>query len=134
MRNHQDIGYALLRVTLGVVFLVFGIGKFRMGVGEFASMMEKLLTGKLPIALVSPFAHVLPFAEVLIGTLLILGLFNGLALVLAGLFIIALTFGTAITSQGGVVAQNVSYGLVIFVLLWTSDNNGYSIDRFRGRR
>ena len=28
MSKHRELAYALLRVTLGVIFLFFGIGKF----------------------------------------------------------------------------------------------------------
>jgi len=33
--NHREAAYALLRVTLGVVLLFFGIGKFMAGLGNF---------------------------------------------------------------------------------------------------
>jgi uncharacterized membrane protein YphA (DoxX/SURF4 family) len=105
-----------------------------MGIGNFAPILEKEFTGKLPMILVSPFAWLLPFAEVLIGVLLILGLFTALALILAGLLMIALVFGTAMTGQPGTVAQNVTFALVIFVLMWAAENNGYSLDRLRKGR
>ncbi|MGB7622914.1 MAG: DoxX family membrane protein [Terriglobia bacterium] len=134
MRNSREIGYALLRITLGVMFATYGIGKFRMGIGNFAPILEKEFTGKLPLILVSPFARILPFAEVLIGILLILGLFTAFALLLAGLLMMALVFGTAMTGQPGTVAQNVTFGLVVFVLFWALENNGYSLDRLRQGR
>jgi uncharacterized membrane protein YphA (DoxX/SURF4 family) len=134
MRNSREIGYALLRVTLGVLFATFGIGKFRMGIGNFAGMIEKEFTGKLPMILVSPFAYILPFAELLVGVLLTFGLFTSLALILAGLLMLALTFGMALTGQVPVVAQNLTYALIIFVLFWASENNGYSLDRLRQGR
>jgi uncharacterized membrane protein YphA (DoxX/SURF4 family) len=134
MRPFREIGYALLRITLGVLFATFGIGKFRMGIGNFVGILEKEFTGKLPMVMVSPFAYLLPFAELLVGVLLIFGLFTSLALILAGLLMIALTFGMALTGQAPVVAQNLTYVLIIFVLLWASENNGYSLDRLRQRR
>lgn len=134
MRSSREIGYALLRITVGIMFATYGVGKFRMGVGTFAPMLEKEFTGKLPMILVSPFARLLPFAELLIGVLLILGLFTVVALILAGLLMITLVFGTAMTGQPGTVAQNVTFGLVIFVLFWAVENNGYSLDRLRQRK
>ena len=134
MRSTREIGYALLRITLGIMFATYGVGKFKMGIGNFASILQKEFTGKLPMVLVSPFAYALPIAELLIGVLLVLGLFTSLALILAGLLMVALVFGTALNGQPAVAAQNVSFALVIFVLLWASENNGYSLDRLRRGR
>src|SRR5918911_12325 len=131
MFNHREAAYALLRVTLGVVFLFNGIGKFMGGVGNFAAGMEKQFAGKLPSALVLPFAYTLPFMEVVFGALILLGLFNSIALVASGLLLLALTFGTVMLGEAPTVAHNLQYALVNFVLLWLADYNGYSIDRLR---
>ena len=116
MHNHREIAYALLRITVGVMFLFFGIGKFMGGVGNFAGGMAQHFAGKLPAALVLPFGYVLPFAEVTFGALILLGLFNVLALSLSGLLLVALTFGTVMLGDAPTVAHNVQYALVNFVL------------------
>ena len=131
MIKHREAAYALLRVTLGVIFLFFGIGKFVGGVGGFADGMTQRFAGKLPSALVLPFAYTLPFAEVLVGALLLLGLFTSVALVLSGLLLVALTFGTVMLGDAPTVAHNLQYALVNFVLLYLADYNGYSVDRLR---
>jgi len=131
MFNHREAAYALLRVTLGVVFLFSGVGKFMGGIGNFVGGMEKQFAGKLPSALVLPFAYALPFMEVLFGALIVLGLFTSAALVLSGLLLLALTFGTVMLSDFPTVAHNVQYALVNFVLLSFADYNGYSVDRLR---
>ena len=131
---YREAAYALLRATVGVVFLFSGITKIMGGVGEFAAGMQQQFAGKLPMFLVTPFAYALPFAEVIIGGLLVFGLFNVLALILAGLLMLALTFGTVMKGDFPTVAHNVSYAVVIFVLLWLSEYNGYSLDRARLKR
>jgi thiosulfate dehydrogenase [quinone] large subunit len=131
MNKHREAAYALLRVTLGVIFLFYGIGKFMGGVGNFADGMTQHFAGKLPSALVLPFAYALPFAEVLAGSLLLLGLFTRIALVWSGLLLLALTFGTVILGDPPTVAHNLQYALVNFILLYLADYNGYSIDRLR---
>ena len=131
MFNHREAAYALLRVTVGVMFLFFGVGKFVGGIGNFAAGMEQRFAGKLPSALVLPFAYALPFMEVLFGALILLGLFTSVALVLSGLLLLALTFGTVMLGDPPTVAHNVQYALVNFVLLWLADYNGFSIDRLR---
>ena len=127
--NHRRVAYALLRTTLGVVFLFFGIGKFVGGVGNFVAGMNEHFSGKLPTAIVLPFSYALPFAEVTLGTLILLGLFTRLALSLSGLLLIGLTFGTVMLGDAPTVAHNLQYALVNFVLLWLSDENGFSVDR-----
>jgi thiosulfate dehydrogenase [quinone] large subunit len=132
--NNREVAYALLRATLGVIFVTTAVVKFIMGVGAFAAALEQSFAGKLPMFLVSPFGYALPFAEVSVGALLILGLLNRFALILAGLLLMALTFGKTAASDSATVAGNLSYALVIFVLLWLSDHNGYSIDRLTRRK
>jgi thiosulfate dehydrogenase [quinone] large subunit len=128
MATQQQIGYALLRVTFGFVFLLSGIGKFRAGLANFAGGMLQQFSGKLPGVLVQPFAYSLPFVETILGVLLVLGLFTTLALSLSGLLLIALTFGTVMLGEFPTVAHNTQYGLVNFVLLWAFANNRYSLD------
>jgi thiosulfate dehydrogenase (quinone) large subunit len=134
MFNHREAAYALLRITVGVMFLFFGVGKFLGGVGNFAGGMTQHFAGRLPAALVTPFAYALPFAEVTLGSLILLGLFSALALSLSGLLLVALTFGTVMLGDAPTVAHNVQYALVNFVLLWFADHNGYSLDRLRRPR
>ena len=131
MSKHREAAYALLRVTLGVIFLFYGVGKFMGGIGGFADGMQQRFAGKLPSVLVLPFAYTLPFMEVTFGVLILLGLFNSFALVLSGLLLVALTFGTVMLGDAPTVAHNIQYALVNFVLLWFADYNGYSIDRLR---
>src|SRR6266699_2791761 len=96
--NHREAAYALLRATLGVVLLFFGIGKF------------------------------------IAGLLILLGLFTRAGLVLFGLLIIGLTFGTVMLGDAPTVAHNLQYALVNFVLLWLVDLNRYSIDGMMRRK
>jgi thiosulfate dehydrogenase [quinone] large subunit len=126
--NHREAAYALLRITLGVVFLFAGIGKLMGGVGNFVGGMNQHFAGKLPAILVMPFSYTLPFAELLLGALILFGLFTRLGVVLTGLLLAALTFGTVMLGDLGTVAHNTQYALVNFVLLWLVYLNRYSLD------
>jgi thiosulfate dehydrogenase [quinone] large subunit len=132
---YREAAYALLRLTLGIVFLFSGLGKFLAGLGNLAGGQAQQFAGKLPGPLVTTFFYVLPFVEVALGALLVLGLFNGLALILSGLLLAALTFGTVMKEDFSTTAHNVSYALVNSALLWLAHYNGYSLDRLlrRGR-
>jgi thiosulfate dehydrogenase [quinone] large subunit len=126
--NHRETAYALLRSTMGVIFLFYGIGKFTSGVGNFVGTMNQQFSGKLPAFMVMPFAYAIPFAEVTAGALILLGLFTRLGLVISGLLLIGLTFGMVRLGQAPTVAHNLQYALVNFVLLWFVDLNRYSLD------
>jgi thiosulfate dehydrogenase (quinone) large subunit len=132
--NHREAAYALLRITLGVIFLFYGVGKFRAGVGAFAAGTNQHFAGKLPAVLVLSFAYVLPFGEVLAGLLILFGLFTRIGLMVSGVLLIALTFGTVILGDPPTVANNLLYALVNFTLLWFVDMNHYSLDSLFRRR
>ena len=134
MPKHKNIGYALLRLTFGVVFLFAGIGKFMGGLGNFVGGMNQHFSGKLPAFMVMPFAYVLPFGEVTAGALIVLGIFTRLGLTISGLLLVGLTFGTVMLTDFPTAAHNVQYGLVNFALLWLVDLNRYSLDSLFWRK
>jgi thiosulfate dehydrogenase (quinone) large subunit len=132
MQTRREIAYALLRVTLGVMFLFFGIGKFTAGISNVAAGMQQSFAGKLPSVLLVPFTYILPFAEVAIGLMLLLGFLNVVGLILAAVLMIALVFGMVLQGEAPTVANNVLYALLIFILLWFADYNRFSLDRLLG--
>jgi len=132
--NNREVAYALLRVTMGVIFLFYGIGKFMGGLGNFVGGMTQHFAGKLPALMVTPFAYILPFGEVTAGLLILFGLFTRLGLTISGLLLIGLTFGTVMLGDAPTVAHNLQYALVTFVLLWLVDLNRYSLDSLFRRR
>src|SRR5207253_10126029 len=132
--NYRAIAYTLMRVAYGVIFLFYGIGKFRGGLGSFVGGMNQQFSGKLPAIMVMPFAYFIPFAETISGVLILLGLFTRAGLTLSGLLLIGLTFGLVILGQAPIVAHNLQYVLINFVLLWLVDMNRYSLDSLFWRR
>lgn len=134
MTRYRETGYALLRLTFGVVFLFSGIGKFMGGLNSFVGGMNQRFSGKLSAFMVMPFAYGLPFGEVIAGALIVFGLLTRLGLTFSGLLLIGLTFGTVMLNDFGTVAHNVQYALVNLVLLWLSDLNRYSLDTLFGHK
>ncbi len=132
--NHRETAYALLRITMGVIFLFYGIGKFMGGISNFVGGMNQHFSGKLPAFMVMPFAYALPFGEVIAGLLILFGLFTRAGLVLSGLLLFGLTFGTVMLGDAPTVAHNLQYALVNFVLLWFVDLNRYSLDSLFRRK
>jgi len=117
-----------MRITYGVIFLFYGIGKFMGGISNFVGGVNQQFSGKLPAALVMPFAYFIPFAETISGALILLGLFTRVGLTLSGLLLVGLTFGVVILGQAPTVAHNLQYVLINFVLLWLVELNRFSID------
>ena len=132
--NNRNIAYALTRITYGVIFLFYGIGKIRGGVSNFVGGMNQEFSGKLPAAMVMPFAYFIPFAETISGALILLGLFTRIGLTLSGLLLMGLTFGVVILGQAPTVAHNLQYVLLNFLLLWLVDLNRYSVDGLLARK
>jgi thiosulfate dehydrogenase [quinone] large subunit len=127
--NSRDIGYALMRITYGVIFLFYGIGKFLGGLANFVGGMNQQFSGNLPAFMVMPFAYVLPFGELISGALILLGLFTRAGLIISGLLLIGLTFGLVMLGRADGVAHNLIYVLANFALLWFCDLNRLSLDR-----
>ena len=132
--KHREVAYALLRVTLGLIFLFYGIGKFMGGISNFVGGMNQQFSGKLPAVMVMPFAYFIPFAETISGALILLGLFTRAGLTLSGVLLMGLTFGLVMLGQAPIVAHNLQYALVNFVLLWLVDLNRFSLDWLFRRR
>ncbi len=128
--HYKNIAYALLRVTVGVVFLFYGVGKFLAGRESVVnSMVHQFSTTFLPSVLVRAFATVLPFAETILGACLALGLLTRLTLALAAALVMALTFGVAILPNPQIVANNLIYAVILFLLLFFSDHNVIAVDK-----
>ena len=130
----KSAGYAILRVALGVAFLFYGIHKFQTGVGATMEMMTRQFERTfLPGLLVKGFGAALPSIEVVVGLLLVLGLFTRVALVVAGLVMIALTAGLAILGNAPTVASNLLFLIVIWVLLSHGEDDALGLDTLRTR-
>jgi thiosulfate dehydrogenase (quinone) large subunit len=126
--NNRTCAYVLTRITYGVIFLFYGIGKFRGGLANFVGGMNQQFSGKLPAAMVMPFAYFIPFAETVSGGLIVLGLFSRVGLTLSGVLLVGLTFGLVILGQAPIVAHNLQFVVINFVLLWFVEFNGFSLD------
>lgn len=122
--DRNAISFAILRATLGVLFLFAGVGKFIDGRAEFAAdLVGRFEETWLPDGLVSFSGQVLPFLEVGLGLLLILGLFTLPALIATGLLVLVLLFGTTVVEDHEATGRNGLYALVTFVLLWLSPHD-----------
>jgi thiosulfate dehydrogenase (quinone) large subunit len=127
--------YAVLRFALGTSFVFHGVTRFG-GWSAFANhMVESFHDTLLPAFLVRPFALSVPPVEALLGTLLCLGLFTRWVLIACGLWMIALVFGTTVRQEFTIVAIQLFYAFLFFVLQVWEPSNRISVDALiRARR
>ena len=128
--SDQFLAYLLLRLTMGVNFIFHAVPRFVKGVGGFSDkLVADFSQTPLPSFFVYAFGTALTYLELIIGILLTIGLFTRYALVAASLLMIALTIGTSFQQKWDVVASQLIYSIIFFVLIWTQQSNFYSVDR-----
>lgn len=127
-RDHQW-AFLIFRLSLGVNIFLHGATRIVNGPGGFADAMSKGFTETLlPHGLVWLFLAALPFVEGLVGLMLIFGLGTRLALIVGGLLMTMLIFGTALRSQWAGAGSQLVYALVYYLLLVHASNNFFSLD------
>lgn len=125
-----SLAYALLRAMLGVNIAMHGISRILMGVGVFASGIEKQFAATvLPHFAVAAFAHVLPWAEASIGLLILFGVATRSALVAGALLMIVLTFGSNLHQDWQVAGLQLIYAIAYALLIAFQKYNAFSLDR-----
>jgi uncharacterized membrane protein YphA (DoxX/SURF4 family) len=122
----------LLRVGLGLTFLMFGLGKFQaIKAGKYPAMIvDQFAKSPLKPELVRLFADVLPYAEVGLGALLIAGLLTTATATLSGILLLHLTFGKLLLNDASSISNMMIYILVNAAVLWLSPvtSNYVSLD------
>ena len=129
------LAYAVLRLTIGLDCLFHSASRWS-HVGLFADKVVSQFAGTpLPSWSVRGFAIAITIGEPIIGGLLICGFRTRDALVAGGLLIAALVFGTAVRGDFTVLAEQLLYALIFFVLLlYRRENDRWSVDQFLTRR
>lgn len=136
-RNSTDdfsLAYALLRTTLGVNIAMHGISRILAGVGVFTASLEKQFAATpLPHFAVRAFGSALPWAEALIGLLILVGGATRIALVVGGLLILLLTFGSTLHQDWEIAGLQLTYAIVYSLLIAFRKYNSISLDRLFAR-
>lgn len=125
------IGYAAMRIGLGVNIAMHGFSRF----GNLPGFVDGLVAGfadtPLPEGLVRVFAWAIAPLEAGIGTLLVIGWQTRSALRLGAALLIALTFGVTLQQRWEVAGLQLVYLLAYSLLLAAASWNGYSLDARR---
>ena len=131
--TNRALAHAILRVTLGINICLHGVQRFP-HLGEFATGVIKQFGGILPAALVAPYAYGLPAVEAVVGILLVLGAVQRIALVGGAILMASLTLGIALRGEHEVLAEQLGYELVYFVLLASLAWDRFSLDAALARK
>ena len=129
------LGYALLRITLGINIAMHGISRILAGPGTFAaSLTQQFSSTVLPHFALLGFGYALPWLETLIGLLVLVGALTRVALVAGASLIAVLTFGSSLHQDWNIVGLQLIYAIVYFMLIGWLRYNWLSIDGwlFRG--
>lgn len=117
---------ALLRWTLGLMFLMGGISKvFALKgfvTGYLVPAFEKTF---LPGWLVAMYGYALPFAEAILGILLLTGFFRTAALFGTGLTLISLAWGQMLIQGHATIANIMVYILMTAIALYHHKDDGW---------
>jgi thiosulfate dehydrogenase [quinone] large subunit len=118
----QRLAYLLLRLITGLDFFGHGFARIFTGthLAGFAHwMVGDMAKAPLPASLVLATGYAVPCVELAIGVLLLLGLATRYALVLAMLLMMLLMFGVTMKQEWNIAGQQLLYGLVLAVLLYS---------------
>ena len=129
------LAYLLLRLTMGMNFLMHGSARLLSGEDKFvAGMMHTFQASPLPHGLVLGFGTALPWFEATIGFLVLIGLLTRVALTAGALVITLLTFGVGVVQNWETAGLQLTYALVFALLVATVAANHYSLDTLLHRK
>ena len=128
--SDTSLAYAIFRLTFGVNICFRGVARiFVLGLDNFgAGMMKQFSVTAFPLGFVDIFAHTLPWIETAIGIMLILGLGTRYALIIGGLMMTCLTFGTMFLQNFDLAWLQLTYAIAFFLLLAARAWNTISLD------
>lgn len=108
MEQKYEVSLLIIRVVLGVTFLLHGVAKFQMGLGNVAGWFES-------IGIMGFLGYVVAFIELLGGIALIVGIGTRITSALIGLIMLGAIF-TVKLPVGFMGAETAGYELDIVLL------------------
>jgi thiosulfate dehydrogenase (quinone) large subunit len=129
-RRDAVTGYTLLRLALGLSIFLHGVQRFVGGLDRFARPEIAAFShvAGMPHALVPFVVYLIPIVETIAGASILLGFVTYYGLLAEGLLMLVLIFGTCMQGNWPVLAMQIPYPIIIFLLLMTSRLNVVSVD------
>jgi thiosulfate dehydrogenase [quinone] large subunit len=134
--DSRVMGYTTLRFAMGTSMLIHGLNRIGHVPGFADKTAELFAATWLPRPAVLGFAYATAPVELAIGLLVLPGLFTRAGLVLGGLWMVPLIFGSTLIERYDWVGIQLVYALIFFVLLYHHGANVVSADTLlwpRGR-
>ena len=141
-QSHQDtsktIAFLLLRLFLGLLFVVAFVGKLKGETGYSLANLNIVSQGILenfdkntflPRILLLPYCYALPWVEIIVGVALLLGIKTQCALTVFGFTMVSLAFGMLLVKQTDVAANNSIYLFLGVFALYLSPYNRFSLTK-----
>ena len=132
-RSDASVAYAIFRLTFGINIAVRGFMRIANGTDNFANGLAGQFENTiLPAFSIQLFGNVVPWVESVLGIMIILGLGTRIALILGGLMMTSLTFGTMLLQNFELAWLQLNYTFAFFALLAFRAWNLISLDAMRG--
>lgn len=125
------IAYLLLRLLIGVNFFNHGFTRIGGIPGFVEETVKELANSYFPEFLVRINAYLVPPVELVVGVLITFGLFTRPALIVTSALMVMLMMGVTSVQNWQAATSQLTYGVVLFILLAASGFNIYSIDNWR---
>jgi thiosulfate dehydrogenase [quinone] large subunit len=123
------LGYALLRVIVGLNVLSHGVSRILAGPSTYAAnLVVQFQSTPLANGLVSAFGMSLPWIEAVLGLLLLLGIKMRWTVLAAGALLAALTYGACLVQDWQAAGLQLIYAMVYALLLILRQWNTFSVD------
>jgi thiosulfate dehydrogenase (quinone) large subunit len=112
------------------------VQRWTIGIGNFARPEIAAFShvAGMPHALVPLVVYLIPAVETIAGTSILLGAATYYGLLADGLLMLILIYGTCMQGAWAVLAMQMPYPFIIFVLMMTSKLNVISVDALFARR
>jgi thiosulfate dehydrogenase [quinone] large subunit len=122
------LGYTTLRLAIGMSMLIHGLVRLPKYSAFVDATMKLFAHSPLPAFAVAAFARITPPVETVIGLLVFFGFATRVGLVVGGLWIVFLIFGSTLIENFDIVGIQLLYSLIFFQLLQHLDHNNISLD------
>jgi thiosulfate dehydrogenase (quinone) large subunit len=134
-RRDAMTAYTLLRLALGFSIFFHGIQRFVTGLDRFAGPEIAAFShvAGMPQMLVPLVVYLIPVVETIAGGAILLGFATYYGLLAEGILMLVLIFGTCMQGDWAVLAMQIPYPIMIFLLLMTSRLNVVSLDGLLAR-
>jgi len=130
-QTNHSLAYALLRITVGLNFLLHGAVRLFGDLAGFAAGLAKGFAGILPEWLISPFAYALTIIEFVGGLVLLLGFQTPKIAAFLMVVMMTLIFGKSLQQDWATVGSQMLYSLMLFVLIFLAEHDRWGITSAR---